>query len=96
MEVNYNGEWGTVCSSGWSHYSSYVVCRQLGLGYYGYRRNFGQGSGSIWLDNVVCTGAELTLASCGHFGFNVTRSYCGHYYDVGVVCYSTRGMYKSN
>ena len=91
VEVNYNGEWGTVCDDGWSYYSSRIVCRQLGLGTYGYRQNVGQGSGPIWLDNVVCTGTESMLASCGHLGFNVTRS-CSHSEDVGVRCYGTQGI----
>ena len=91
VEVNYNGEWGTVCDDGWGYYSTRVVCRQLGLGTYGYiTYNFGQGSGPIWLDNVICTGSESTIASCGHLGFNVTRS-CGHYEDVRIVCYGTQG-----
>ena len=94
VEVNYNGEWGTVCDDGWSYYSTRVVCKQLGFGTYGsYYRNayFGQGTGPIWLDNVVCTGSETTLASCGHLGFQVIRS-CGHYEDVGVRCYGSQGI----
>ena len=96
--MNYNGEWGTVCDDGWSYYNTYVVCRQLGLGTYGYYGYYyGQGSGPIWLDNVICTGSELTLANCGHLGFNVTRS-CSHYEDEGIRCYGTRGisLYKQN
>ena len=91
----YNGEWGTVCDDGWSYYNARVVCRQLGLGTYGYSLNsayFGQGSGPIWLDNVQCTGSESILASCGHLGFNITRS-CSHSEDAGVRCYRTQGEY---
>ena len=94
LEVNYNGQWGTVCDDGWSYLGAYVVCRQLGLGSYGstYRNAyFGQGTGPIWLDNVVCTGSELTLASCGHLGFNITRS-CSHSEDIGIYCYGSIGM----
>ena len=94
VEVNYNGEWGTVCEYGWSSIDAGVVCRQLGFGSYGrsYRSYyFGQGSGPIWLDNVACIGNESTLASCGHLGFNVTRS-CYHYEDVGIRCYGGQGM----
>ena len=89
LEVRYNGEWGTVCDDGWSYSDTYVVCRQLGFGSYGrYFNNayFGQGTGPIWLDNVVCTGTESTLASCGHLGVGVTRS-CSHREDVGLRCY---------
>ena len=94
VEVYYNGEWGTVCDDGWYYRSTYVVCRQLGFGTSGssYRgAYFGQGTGPIWLDNVVCTGSETTLASCGHLGFKIIRS-CGHYEDMGVRCYGSQGI----
>ena len=88
MEVNYNGQWGTVCDDGWDDTDAGVVCRQLGFGSSGTAigsAGFGQGSGSIWLDSVSCTGSESTLASCGHFGVNITKS-CSHAEDAGVRC----------
>ena len=94
MEVNYNGEWGTVCDDGWSSIDAGVVCRQLGFGSYGSsysRAFFGRGSGPIWLDNIACIGTESTIASCGHLGFNITRS-CDHSEDAGVRCYGGQGM----
>ena len=97
VEVNYNGEWGTVCDDGWNTSAAYVVCRQLGFGSSGIKYGdayFGQGSGPIWLDNVICTGTEPTLASCGHLGFNITRS-CYHFEDAGVRCYGGQGAYIS-
>ena len=95
MEVYYNGEWGTVCDDGWDSTDAGVVCRQLGFGssgtaYHNAYVYFGQGSGSIWLDSVVCTGKESTLASCGHFGVGVIRS-CSHYEDAGVRCSGDTG-----
>ena len=96
MEVNYNGEWGTVCEDGWSSYDAGVVCRQLGLGLKGIaysRAFFDQGSGPIWLDNVLCTGSESTIASCGHLGVNITRS-CDQGEDAGVRCSGTLGTYS--
>ena len=88
MEVNYNGEWGTVCDDGWDDTDAGVVCRQLGFGSSGTANrsaSFGRGSGPIWLDSVSCNGSESTLASCGHFGINISRS-CSHYEDAGVKC----------
>ena len=93
VEVNYNGEWGTVCDDEWDNADAGVVCRQLGLGSSGTAigsAGFGQGSGSIWLDSVTCTGSELTLASCGHLGLNITRS-CSHAEDAGVRCSGIQG-----
>ena len=93
VEVNYNGEWGTVCDDGWDSIDAGVVCRQLGFGSSGivyYNAYFGQGSGSIWLDSVTCTGNESALASCGHFGVGITRS-CSHYEDAGVRCSDNTG-----
>ena len=45
---------------------------------------FGQGSGSILLDNVQCTGNEESIFSCYH---NSIGSHdCSHSDDAGVVC----------
>jgi len=88
VEVNYNGEWGTVCDDGWDDIDAGVVCRQLGFGSSATAIGsayFGQGSGPILLDSVTCSGNESTLASCGHLGVNVTRS-CSHSEDTGVRC----------
>ena len=94
VEVNYNGEWGTICHNGWSYINAGVVCRQLGFGSSGanyYNAYFGQGSGPIWLDSVTCYGNESTIVSCGHSGINITR-YCIHSYDAGVRCSTEQGL----
>ena len=45
---------------------------------------FGEGSGSILLDNVQCTGNEVSIFSCTH---NMIGSNdCSHNDDAGVVC----------
>ena len=95
VEVNYNGEWGTVCDDGWDNTDAGVVCRQLGFGTSGTAigsARFGRGLGSIWLDSVTCTGNESTLAGCGHLGVGVTRS-CSHYEDAGVRCSQAGNIY---
>ena len=88
VEVNYNGEWGTVCDDGWDDTDAGVVCRQLGFGSSGTAigsAGFGQGSGPILLDSVSCSGNESLLAECGHPGVGITGN-CSHTEDVAVIC----------
>ena len=82
-----NGEWGTVCDNGWDITDANVACRQLGFKY-ALAANccaaFGEGSGSIVLDDLECTGSESSLVSCQHSGLNISN--CGHGEDAGVTC----------
>ena len=87
VEVYHNGEWGTVCDDFWDLNDAQVVCRQLGFGpaiAALERAHYGPGSGQIWLDNVDCTGTELTIGDCSHneWGYND----CEHTEDAGVQC----------
>ena len=45
---------------------------------------FGEGSGPIFLDNVLCTGAESALTQCHHRG--IGNHDCHHGDDAGVIC----------
>lgn len=47
---------------------------------------FAAGSGPIHMDDVACTGRELTLAQCPH----AHTSDCNHTEDAGVHCLVTR------
>ena len=88
LEVNYNGQgWGTVCDDLWDLADADVACKMLGF------RSatsapreayFGEGSGTIWLDDLLCSGNESSLLQCPHAGLGVHN--CRHSEDAGVVC----------
>ncbi|NXP18974.1 C163A protein, partial [Scytalopus superciliaris] len=89
LEVNHDGEWGSVCifEFDWEARWATVVCRQLGCGRVAWASSytpFGQGSGRIWLQPFFCRGTEEALEECPHFGWG--QHFCGHERDVGVIC----------
>ena len=46
---------------------------------------FGQGNKSILLDDVECTGNELSIFSCTHM--SIGSHDCDHSKDAGVDCF---------
>ena len=89
VEVYHNGEWGTVCDDGWDLNDAQVVCIEVGLGTAvsaGYNAFYGEGNGTIWLDNVNCTGSELMIEHCSHGEWGTQN--CSHSQDAGVKCVS--------
>ena len=96
MEVYYNGEWGTVCDDGWDLNDAQVVCRQLGFGPAIIVRDnayYGESSGQIWLDDLNCTGTELTLYECSHSGWGAEN--CNSTEGAGVRCAVSNGNFKT-
>ena len=88
VEVYYNNIWGTVCDDGWDQNDAAVACRELGFpGAISFSccAAFGQGTGTIWLDDVRCTGNETSLSTCSHHSWGRLRS-CSHREDAGVSC----------
>ncbi|KAJ8322311.1 hypothetical protein KUTeg_000782 [Tegillarca granosa] len=85
LEVEINGQWGTVCDDEFNTVSAQIVCKKMGLpSSHAYIQFFGQGTGNIWLDDVMCTGTETSIFQC-----NMTRvgdNDCEHSEDVGIIC----------
>ena len=45
---------------------------------------FGQGTGPILLDNLLCNSRETRLIDCPHSGIGIHN--CGHSEDAGIRC----------
>ncbi|XP_030847773.1 deleted in malignant brain tumors 1 protein isoform X2 [Strongylocentrotus purpuratus] len=89
VEVLYNGEWGTVCDDWFRLADANVVCESLGLGAatYAYQYAvFGQGTGTIVLDGVSCSGDETSIFDCGNLALGTYKRYCGRFEDASVRC----------
>ncbi|XP_025113549.1 deleted in malignant brain tumors 1 protein-like [Pomacea canaliculata] len=88
LEVFYNNTWGTVCDDHFDSKAARVVCTQLGLSTWRpislVTAAFGQGTGPIWRDDVVCSGTESSLVSCRHASIGTND--CRHSEDVGIIC----------
>lgn len=92
LEVLHKGSWGSVCDDSWGEKEDQVVCKQLGCGKPlspspKARKSYGPGAGHIWLDDVTCSGKELSLEFCRHrlWGYHD----CTHEEDVGLICSGT-------
>ena len=88
VEIRLGSHWGTVCHDYWGQPEAKVVCRQLGLPFGApiaiLNAFYGQGSGHIFMDDVLCVGTESSLDMCRHDGWTIHN--CVHQDDAGVIC----------
>uniref|UniRef100_A0A4W3GI59 SRCR domain-containing protein n=1 Tax=Callorhinchus milii TaxID=7868 RepID=A0A4W3GI59_CALMI len=86
VEIYTNGTWGRVLDDGWDLSDANVVCRQLDCGsaIAAYNSStYGEGGGTVRLNNVQCEGNETRLSTC-NVSRPVTPLSVGS--DVGVLC----------
>ena len=84
VEVLYHGYWGTICHNGWDLKAARVVCRQLGYQDAVSNLSYSQAhSVSMCLENVNCTGEELSILNCTH---SVRYDHSCRRCSVGVKC----------
>ncbi|CAN0287964.1 unnamed protein product [Rangifer tarandus platyrhynchus] len=90
VEVEHQGEWGTVNDLNWSLEETSVVCRQLGCGTAvdaPKGAKFGPGVGPIWFHYIYCKGPESAITKCSYPTVKDHHPE-GHSYDkdAGAVC----------
>ena len=89
IEICYQEIWGTICDQSWSTFDANVACRQLGFAPSGtprYNAFYGQGTGPLLLDDLICRNTEERLIDCAHGGIGMTDFCRGHLDDAGLEC----------
>ncbi|NXH84933.1 MARCO protein, partial [Edolisoma coerulescens] len=84
VEIFHKGSWGTICDDGWTIREAGVVCRMLGFNRAVTSFAAPAGTGQIWLDDVSCSGSEITITDCSKRDWGAHN--CNHSEDVGVEC----------
>ncbi|XP_069856086.1 CD5 antigen-like [Dipodomys merriami] len=88
VEVWHQGQWNTVCSTGWNLRAAKVVCRQLGCGRalltHRQCNKASRGQGPIWTSQIACSGQEAALQDCRLGPWE--KNNCTHDDDTWVEC----------
>ncbi|KAH9508815.1 Neurotrypsin [Bulinus truncatus] len=89
VEVFHNNRWGTVCDDHWLSENAQVVCHMLGHKREGAIAVTDNGfhynrTREFWLDDVMCSGNEMSLFNCSHSTWG--QHDCGAGEVAGVRC----------
>ena len=95
LQVEMDGEWGTVCDYGWTIESAAIACQQMGyvLNTEDWRLEASEmplegSTDPILMSYVRCRDTETDIRSCrrAERADDLLNS-CSHQYDVGLRCY---------
>ncbi|XP_072042250.1 hyalin-like isoform X2 [Amphiura filiformis] len=88
LEIFHNGQWGSVCSDGWSDVDTLIACRHLGYNSVGLESGAPapDGASGAWFSSPSCTGNEINLGECNVNYWAQTRQ-CnnGNYVALGCL-----------
>ncbi|XP_052266898.1 uncharacterized protein LOC127868846 isoform X3 [Dreissena polymorpha] len=95
VEFQYFGVWGTVCNKHFDQGDARVVCRLAGIDsagnftIYTNVSKFGQGSGTLIVEDLHCNGTESDIDECASYPWKANSAHTpcnSHSLDVGVNC----------
>ncbi|XP_076105846.1 scavenger receptor cysteine-rich type 1 protein M160-like [Mytilus galloprovincialis] len=92
VEVQHNGQWGTICDTNFGDKEAAVICNMIGFQpgtFTAEPKNasfFGTSDKSILLDNLSCYGNELDINICRTQAWS--KHSCTNYEEAGVTCRS--------
>ncbi|XP_051779121.1 scavenger receptor cysteine-rich type 1 protein M130-like [Erpetoichthys calabaricus] len=95
VELQYDGQWGTVCEEDWDLKDATVLCRQLNCGYAvavtGYTR-LDNNTGKTSTDIFNCEGNETEMSMCQISTQGYSK--CSLKMDAGVICSNVPGHFR--
>lgn len=90
VDIAYDGVVGTVCAEGWTDDAAKLACKTMG--YSGGKMlataEVPQGSGPMYLSDVICEAGDETIFQCANSGWKQPSSLCSAYSkQAGMACF---------
>ena len=98
VEVVKSGQYSTICLDQWDQNLADVVCHQLGFtllaeeAFLNFGAVFGEGTGPILDEDLVCSGSEEFVSHCSIVPANIGG--CNHSRDASVRCSGEFAWFK--